>query len=62
MSHNTSKEAPVALRVIARIGYAARGTIYLIIGGLAFLQALGEGGKSTDSKGAVKELLDAHFV
>jgi len=46
----------------ARLGYSARGVIYLVIGGLALLAALGErGGKTTDSKGAVLKLLEQPF-
>lgn len=43
----------------ARFGYAARGVIYLIIGGLALLSALGQGGDTTNTKGAIASLLEA---
>ncbi|RYY77307.1 MAG: DUF1206 domain-containing protein [Gammaproteobacteria bacterium] len=43
------------------MGYAARGSVYLVIGGLAILAALGEGGKTTDSKGAIVEILHQPF-
>jgi len=36
-----------------RIGYAAKGTVYAIIGVLACLQLFGSGGKSTGSTGAL---------
>ena len=46
----------------ARMGYAARGVVYLVIGGLALLAAFGQGdGKTTDSKGAIKEILHQPF-
>jgi hypothetical protein len=46
----------------AQMGYGARGVIYLIIGGLALLAALGErGGETTDSKGAILMLLEQPF-
>ena len=40
----------------ARMGYGARGAIYLIVGGLALMAAFGSGGKSTGSKGALKTI------
>lgn len=41
------------LALIARTGYAARGVVYLLIGGLAVLSVVGYGGKTADSKGAL---------
>jgi len=38
---------------LARIGYAARGIIYIVIGVLAVLLAFGFGGKTTDQQGAI---------
>lgn len=49
------------MQVLARIGYSARGVIYLIVGGLAFMSAVGEGGQTTDSRGAVLEILSQPF-
>jgi uncharacterized membrane protein YidH (DUF202 family) len=40
----------------AKMGYAARGMIYLTIGLLAFLSAIGWQGQKTGSKGAIKSL------
>jgi hypothetical protein len=37
----------------ARFGYAAKGTVYIIMGGLALVAALGKGGAVTDQTGAV---------
>jgi hypothetical protein len=45
---------------LARSGYAARGVVYLIVGWLAVLAALG-GGRATDSKGALLTLLQQPF-
>jgi hypothetical protein len=42
---------------LARFGYAAKGVVYLIIGGLAALAAFRKGGKTTDSRGALEEIL-----
>ena len=38
---------------LARLGYAARGIIYFVIGLLAVLMAFGYGGKTTDQQGAI---------
>jgi hypothetical protein len=42
---------------LARFGYAAKGVVYLIIGVLAALAAYKRGGKTTDSRGALQEIL-----
>ena len=46
---------------LARIGYIARGVIYLMIGALAVMTALDSGGKTTGAKGALTSLLDQPF-
>lgn len=43
---------------LARLGYAARGVVYLLVGGLALLAAFGAGGELTGSKGALATLAD----
>jgi hypothetical protein len=40
----------------ARLGYAAKGVVYLIIGWLAVLLAIGAGGKATDQRGALQTI------
>lgn len=46
-----------ALEFFARAGYAARGAVYLLIGGLAVLSVFGPGGQADDSRGALQWLL-----
>ena len=43
---------------LARVGYAAKGLVYLLVGGLAARAALGAGGRTTDSGGALRSLGD----
>jgi hypothetical protein len=46
---------------LARSGYAAHGCVYVIMGGLAVLAALGAGGQTTGAKGALAALLSQPF-
>lgn len=48
----THQLAPWIVR-LARVGYAAKGVVYLLIGALAARAALGAGGRTTDSGGAL---------
>jgi len=42
-----------AIELLARFGYGARGLVYLMVGFLAILAALGGSGQVTGSKGAL---------
>jgi hypothetical protein len=44
--------APWLVR-LARVGYVAKGVVYLVIGSLATLAAVGNGGGTTDARGAL---------
>ncbi len=46
----------------AQAGYGARGLVYLVVGGLALMTAMGNSeGQTTDSKGAILKILDQPF-
>jgi len=46
---------------LGRFGYAAKGIVYLIIGGLALQAALGQGGQTTDKTGALTHIASYPF-
>ena len=52
---NQADRSP-AVELLARIGYATKGMLYLLIGGLATAYAFGAGGKLTDGPGAAQTL------
>lgn len=47
---------PRQLKWWARIGYCTRGVVYLIVGYLAVLAAIGPGGETTGAKGALERV------
>jgi hypothetical protein len=49
------------MTMLARLGYAAKGLVYLIIGGLAAKLAIGQGGSTTDQKGALQTIYEQPF-
>jgi uncharacterized protein DUF1206 len=46
---------------MVRLGYAAKGLIYLLIGALALRLALGDGGRITDSSGVLRTFVQQPF-
>ena len=58
----TSRQPGAWISTVARFGYAARGLVYLIVGGLAFLAAFGgSGGETTGTRGALHTVLAQPF-
>lgn len=49
------------LTIAARVGYGARGTVYLVIGALSTLAALDLGGRTVGSRGALRLVLAQPF-
>ena len=47
------RAASPALVMLGRAGYAAKGIVYVVMGALAAKVALGTGGKTTDTRGAI---------
>ncbi|MDL4839808.1 DUF1206 domain-containing protein [Aquibacillus rhizosphaerae] len=54
-------EAKPWVRSFARFGFFAKGTVYILIGILSFMAALGVGGKTTGSKGAFASVASQPF-
>jgi hypothetical protein len=44
------------IETLARVGYASRGVLYIIIGALAISLAMGSGGQTTGSRGALQTI------
>ena len=44
-----------------RLGYAAKGLVYIVVGFLASKAAIGVGGRTTDTKGALRTIGEAPF-
>ena len=55
--------APVApwIERLARVGFAAKALLYTVVGALALQAALGDGGRTTGSKGALTTLVRQDF-
>jgi hypothetical protein len=53
-----AREASPWIEGLGRFGYAAKGIVYLILGGLALQAALGQGGQVTDQKGALTSIAE----
>ena len=49
------------MAVLARLGYAVKGIVYLVIGILAVQLAANRGGKATDQRGAIHIIYDQPF-
>lgn len=46
---------------LARLGYASKAAIYMIVGGLAAMAAANQGGRITDTSGALRVILSQPF-
>lgn len=53
-----AREAAPWVERLARAGYAAKGVVYILVGGLAVAAAAGQGGETTGSSGALSTLSD----
>jgi len=58
---DAARTAHSGLETIGRIGFAAKGVVYVLIGVLALMAALGTGGDTVDSRGALSRLYREPF-
>jgi hypothetical protein len=59
---NTARQLAPWIERLARVGYAAKGVVYVLVGAIAARAALGAGsGGTTDSGGALAAINDAAF-
>jgi len=63
VANRTARDAASSrwMTMFARLGYAAKGVVYLIIGWLAVQLAIGAGGKATDQRGALQTIYEQPF-
>src|SRR3954449_8060110 len=57
----STEQLPRAIRWTARIGYAARGLVYLLAGMFSLLAGTGAGGASVGPKGALSKIIGWSF-
>lgn len=49
------------MTLLARLGYTVKGVVYVVIGWLAVMLAIGHGGKATDQSGAIRTVSSLPF-
>lgn len=60
-AEQVARQASPWLVWLGRLGYAAKGVVYGLVGVLALLAALGRGGETTDTRGVLQTIVDAPF-
>lgn len=61
MTHQLTKNSSSWIERLARFGYAAKGLVYGIVGLLAAQAAVGNGGRTTDTQGALQAIVTQPF-
>ncbi len=56
-----TRNASPWIEPLGRLGFAAQGVVYIVVGVLAAMAAAGRGGETTDTRGALQQILDAPF-
>jgi hypothetical protein len=58
-AHAAARQASPWIEPLSRLGYAAKGAVYVLVGVLAAQAAAGVGGDTTDTRGALEHVLEA---
>jgi hypothetical protein len=58
-AHDAARQASPWIEQLSRLGYAAKGVVYVLVGVLAAQAAAGVGGETTDTHGALEHVLEA---
>jgi len=58
---NVVREASPLVRALARLGFVAKGVVYIIVGALALGAPFSRGGSTTDERGALRTILHQPF-
>ncbi|MGB3637205.1 MAG: DUF1206 domain-containing protein [Rivularia sp. (in: cyanobacteria)] len=61
MAQQISDHPAAWIEGLARFGYASKGAVYFLVGLLAVKAAFGSGGKTTDTEGALKTIVQQPF-
>jgi hypothetical protein len=56
---SAARQAAPWVEKLARLGYAAKGAVYILVGGMALAAVLGVGGQTTGSSGAMATIADS---
>ena len=60
-ARTAAHEASPWITGLGRLGFACKGAVYLLIGVLAVQAAMGRGGTTTDTSGALRHIVEAPF-
>jgi hypothetical protein len=61
VARDTGRHLSPWIRRLARLGYLARGIVYVVVGVMAVQAGLGTGGETTDSRGALETIAGQPF-
>jgi Domain of Unknown Function (DUF1206) len=60
-THHAARRVSNSFEPLVRLGYATKGAVYAVIGVLAVMMAVGAGGASTSSRGALQIIAEQPF-